>query len=89
MYNWAAQHSFARPFVENPDERSTVVATIELDESIDSAFLISQLRDNGIVDVDPYRGVGRNQLRIAGFPSIDPEDVEALMNCLNFLIERL
>lgn len=89
VYDWAEQHSFARPFVENPDDRSTVVATIELDESIDSAFLISQLRDNGIVDVDPYRGVGRNQLRIAGFPSISSEDVEALVNCLNFLIERM
>lgn len=89
LYDWADHHDFAAPFVHDPAYRSSVVATIDLDESIDGAYLISQLRDNGIVDVDPYRSLGRNQLRIGCFASIDPDDVEALVDCLNYLIERL
>lgn len=88
LYNWAEQQSYARPFVENPDDRSTVVATIEFDASVDTGNLIEVLRQHGIVDVSPYRGVGQNQLRISGFPSIDPEDTEALVECIRYVIEH-
>lgn len=89
LYAWADKHDFARPFVENPAERSTVLATIDFDESIDVSYLIGVLRDHGIVDVDPYRSLGRNQLRIGCYASVDPEDVEALTDVLNYVLERL
>ncbi|WP_296136240.1 phosphoserine transaminase [uncultured Tessaracoccus sp.] len=89
LYRWAEQHAFAQPFVADPAHRSPVVATIDLDACVDAAYLIALLRDNGIVDVDPYRSLGRNQLRIGCYASVDPEDVEALTDCLNHLIERL
>ncbi len=68
--------------------RSAVVATIEFDPSVDAKALAATLRANGIVDVDPYRGVGRNQLRVGMFPSIDPADVEALTACIDWIVER-
>lgn len=89
LYAWADQHDFAWPFVEDPAHRSTVVATIDLDESIDATYLISVLRDNGIVDVDPYRSLGRNQLRVGCYASVDVEDVQALTDCLNYVVERI
>lgn len=89
LYRWADERDFASPFIENPDFRSPVVATIDLDESIDAKAVIAQLRHNGIVDVDPYRALNRNQLRVGCYGSVDPEDVEALTLCLDYVIERL
>ena len=90
LYAWAEQAPLASPFVE-PTRRFArwSSATIELDPSIDAPALAKTLRANGIVDVDPYRGVGGNQLRIAMFPSIDPADVRALTACIDWVIERM
>jgi phosphoserine aminotransferase len=88
LYAWAQQAPLAAPFVTDPALRSLVVGTIELDPSIDAPALAKTLRANGIVDVDPYRGVGTNQLRIAMFPSIDPADVRALTACIDWVLER-
>jgi phosphoserine aminotransferase len=89
IYGWAEAHALATPFVANPDERSTVVATIDFDDSVDANVLAGVLRANGIVDTDSYRKLGRNQLRIALFPAIDPEDVAALTGCIDYLIGEL
>ena len=89
LYRWAEAHTFAAPFVQKAEDRSPVIATIDLDASIDATYLISVLRDNGILDVDPYRSLGRNQLRIGCYASVDPEDIEALTDCLNYVVERL
>jgi phosphoserine aminotransferase len=89
LYGWAEASSFATPFVEKPDERSHVVGTIDFDPSIDANELANTLRANGIVDTDSYRKLGRNQLRIALFPTIEPADVEALTRCIDYLAERL
>jgi len=88
LYAWAEQAPLAAPFVTARALRSLVVGTIELDPSIDARELAGTLRANGIVDVDPYRGVGGNQLRIAMFPSVDPADVEALTACIDWVVER-
>ncbi|HWH12376.1 MAG TPA: phosphoserine transaminase [Solirubrobacteraceae bacterium] len=88
LYAWAAQAPLASAFVKDPKLRSLVVGTIELDPSIDASALAKTLRANGIVDVDPYRGVGGNQLRIAMFPSIEPADIQALTACIDWVIER-
>jgi phosphoserine aminotransferase len=89
LYGWADKTAYTSPFVEDPDARSLVVATIDFDESIDHAVLATTLRANGIVDVEPYRKLGRNQLRIAMFPAIEPSDVEALTACIEYVVERL
>jgi phosphoserine aminotransferase len=89
IYGWAEAHDLATPFVANPDERSTVVATIDFDASVDANVLAKVLRANGIVDTDSYRKLGRNQLRVALFPAIDPEDVAALTGCIDYLIGEL
>ncbi|MBB1509737.1 phosphoserine transaminase [Tessaracoccus sp. MC1756] len=89
LYDWAEARSFASPFVTDPAHRSPVVATIDLDESVNAATLIAALRDNGIRDVDPYRALNRNQLRVGCYASVDPDDVEALTACLDYVIERL
>jgi phosphoserine aminotransferase len=88
LYAWAAQAPLASAFVTDPALRSLVVGTIELDPSVDASALAKTLRANGIVDVDPYRGVGGNQLRIAMFPSIEPADIQALTACIDWVIER-
>jgi len=88
LYGWAERSPVARPFVADPALRSPVVATIDFDESVDAKALAAALRANGIVDTEPYRKLGRNQLRIALFPAIEPSDVEALTACLDFLITR-
>ncbi len=88
LYAWAEHAPLAAPFVTDPALRSLVVGTIELDPAIDAPALAKTLRANGIVDVDPYRGVGGNQLRIAMFPSIEPADIEALTACIDWVIER-
>jgi phosphoserine aminotransferase len=89
LYDWADRHPHATPFVKDPVKRSRVVATIDFDEEIDAAALASVLRANGIVDVEPYRKLGRNQLRIATFPATDPAEVLALSACIDWVLERL
>ncbi len=88
LYGWADRHAHARPFVEEEAKRSLVVGTIDFDESVDAAALAATLRANGIVDVEPYRKLGRNQLRIAMFPATDPGDVEALTACIDWVLEQ-
>jgi phosphoserine aminotransferase len=89
LYGWAEKSSFARPFVSVPEQRSPVVGTIDFDQEIDADVVAATLRQNGIVDTESYRKLGRNQLRIALFPAIEPADVEALTACIDWVVERL
>lgn len=89
MYSWAERRDFASPFVSDPAKRSNVVATIDLDRDIDADTVSKVLRANGIVDTDSYRKLGRNQLRIGMFPAVEPDDVEALTRCVDFVVEAL
>ncbi len=89
LYTWAEKSAFASPFVTDPDMRSQVVGTIDIAGTVDAAALAAALRANGIVDTEPYRKLGRNQLRIGMFPAVDPADVEALTACIDYLAERL
>jgi phosphoserine aminotransferase len=89
LYGWAEQSQFATPFVSNPDHRSYVVGTIDFDESVDAAAVATVLRANGVVDVEPYRKLGRNQLRVGMFPAVDPDDVSALTACIDFVVGKL
>jgi phosphoserine aminotransferase len=89
LYDWAAASGVASPFVTNPDHRSQVVVTLEFDSTVDSVELLRVLRANGIVDLDPYRNVGKNQLRIATFVGTDQADVESLSACFDYVLERL
>jgi phosphoserine aminotransferase len=89
LYTWAEQSDFATPFVENPADRSHVVGTIDFVEVVDAAMVAKVLRANGIVDTEPYRKLGRNQLRIAMFPAIEPADVAALCGCINYVVGAL
>jgi len=89
LYGWAEARDFATPFVADPAQRSRTVATIDLADGIDATVVSKVLRRNGVVDTDSYRKLGRNQLRIAMFPAIDPEDVRALTACVDFVVERL
>ncbi|HWH20917.1 MAG TPA: phosphoserine transaminase, partial [Solirubrobacterales bacterium] len=88
LYDWAEASKFAHPFVADPAKRSLVVGTIDFDASIDAAAIAKALRANGIVDTEPYRKLGRNQLRIGMFPAVEPDDVEALTKCIDFVIEN-
>ena len=88
VYGWAEAHDHATPFVAKPDERSHVTATIDFDESVDAGWLAAQLRANAIVDTESYRKLGRNQLRIAMFPAIEPDDLAVLTRAIDYLIER-
>ena len=89
LYGWAEQTGYTSPFVAKPDERSNVVATIDFDERIDAATVAAVLRANGILDTEPYRKLGRNQLRIAMFPAIDPGDIEALTRSIDYVVGHL
>jgi phosphoserine aminotransferase len=89
IYGWADGHKHATPFVKDPAHRSPVTATIDFDERVDAAALAAALRANGIVDLEPYRKLGRNQLRIALFPAIEPDDVATLTAAIDFLLERM
>ena len=89
LYTWAEASDFATPFVANPAERSNVVGTIDFKEGVDAALIAQILRSNGVVDTEPYRKLGRNQLRIAMFPSVDPEDVASLCASINFIVGNL
>jgi phosphoserine aminotransferase len=89
LYGWADAHTSATPFVTDRAKRSLVVGTIDFSDEVDAAALAATLRANGIVDVEPYRKLGRNQLRVAMFPATDPGDVEALTGCIDWVLERL
>lgn len=89
LYSWAESVDYATPFVANPEHRSQVVATIDFDDSIDAAAIAKVLRTNGIVDTEPYRKLGRNQLRVATFTAIDPEDVKALIASIEYVVGKL
>ncbi len=89
IYGWAERSPVAAPFVTDPALRSNVVATVDFADGVDAAAVAKVLRANGIVDVEPYRKLGRNQLRVALFPAIDPADVEALTACVDHVVERL
>jgi phosphoserine aminotransferase len=87
MYGWAEKTSYASAFVTDPAMRSNVVATINFDESIDASKVASTLRANGIVDTEPYRKLGKNQLRIGMFPAIEPTDIESLTKSIEYVVE--
>jgi phosphoserine aminotransferase len=89
LYTWAEASDFASPFVTQREQRSNVVGTIDFVDSIDAALVAKILRQNGVVDTEPYRKLGRNQLRIAMFPSVDPEDVASLCACINYIVGNL
>jgi phosphoserine aminotransferase len=89
LYGWAEAGAYTTPFVGDPAKRSLVVGTIDFDERVDAAAVATTLRANGIVDVEPYRKLGRNQLRVGMFPAIDPPDVQALTACIDWVVERL
>ncbi|MBN9181963.1 MAG: phosphoserine transaminase [Microbacterium sp.] len=89
LYDWAEASAFATPFVADPADRSPVVVTIDFDESVDAAAVAKSLRANGIVDTEPYRKLGRNQLRVATFVSIEPDDVRQLIRSIDYTVEHL
>jgi phosphoserine aminotransferase len=89
IYDWATASSYATPFVADPAKRSQVVATVDFDESIDAEVVAKVLRANGVVDTEPYRKLGRNQLRISVFPAVEPSDVRQLLKCIDFVIAQL
>jgi len=89
LYGWADSHAHATPFVRDAGSRSHVTATIDFDDTVDASAVAAALRANGVVDVEPYRKLGRNQLRIALFPAIDPDDVDLLTRAIDYIIERL
>jgi phosphoserine aminotransferase len=89
LYGWAEASDYATPFVADPAKRSAVVGTIDFDDGVDAAALAAALRENEIVDTEPYRKLGRNQLRIGMFPAIDPADIEALTACIDWVIENV
>ncbi|MDQ4105385.1 MAG: phosphoserine transaminase [Actinomycetota bacterium] len=89
LYSWAESTQYATPFVTDPDKRSLVVGTVDFVDSVDATAVAAMLRANGIVDTEPYRKLGRNQLRIGMFPAVDPDDVSALTACIDWVVERL
>ncbi|MFI9625108.1 phosphoserine transaminase [Streptomyces sp. NPDC052042] len=89
LYGWAKESKYATPFVSDPAKRSQVIGTIDFSDEIDASAVAKALRANGIVDTEPYRKLGRNQLRVAMFPAIDPADVQALTACIDYVIEKL
>jgi phosphoserine aminotransferase len=89
LYAWAEASAYATPFVADPGLRSPVVGTIDFDPGVDAAAVAAILRANGIVDTEPYRALGRNQLRIGMYPAVDPDDVDALTACIDHVVSRL
>ena len=89
LYGWAERSPYAVPYVVEPGDRSLVIGTINFDDSVDAAQIAKVLRAHGVVDTEPYRKLGQNQLRVAMYPAIDPADVETLTRCIDFVIEHL
>jgi phosphoserine aminotransferase len=89
LYGWADKTGYTTPFVKDPKIRSAVIGTIDFDANIDASAVANVLRANGVVDVEPYRKLGRNQLRVAMFPAITPEDIDALTRCIEFVVAEL
>ncbi|MGB8384225.1 MAG: phosphoserine transaminase [Dermatophilaceae bacterium] len=89
LYGWAERTAYTTPFVTDPAARSQVVGTVDFDEDVDAAAVAKTLRANGIVDVEPYRKLGRNQLRVGMFPAVAPDDVSALTSCIDHVVGRL
>jgi phosphoserine aminotransferase len=89
LYGWAEATDFATPFVADPAKRSPVVGTIDFDDAVDAAAIAATLRANGIVDTEPYRKLGRNQLRIGMYPAVEPDDVEALTACIDWVVAHV
>ena len=89
IYSWAQRTSYTSPFVTDPAKRSNVVCTIDFDPSVDAAAVTAALRTNGIVDIDPYRKLGRNQLRISVFPAVEPADVLKLTKSIDYVVSSL
>jgi phosphoserine aminotransferase len=89
LYGWAERSGYATPFVADPAKRSLVVGTIDFNDEVDAAVVAKTLRANGIVDTEPYRKLGRNQLRIGMFPAVEPGDVQALTGCVDWVVERI
>jgi phosphoserine aminotransferase len=89
LYGWAEKAPYATTYVADPSHRSLVIGTIDFEESIDAETVAKTLRANGIVDTEPYRKLGRNQLRVAMYPAVDPADVAALTECIDYVVERL
>ncbi|MFL6161260.1 MAG: phosphoserine transaminase [Jatrophihabitantaceae bacterium] len=89
LYDWAEKSEFTSPFVGQPELRSSVVGTLDFDPAVDAGRLAATLRTNGLVDTEPYRGLGRNQLRIGMYPAVDPDDISALTACIDWLVPRL
>ena len=89
LYSWAEALAFATPFVADPELRSQVVGTVDFSDAVDAGAVATILRANGIVDTEPYRKLGRNQLRVGMFPAVEPDDVSALTQCIDWVVERL
>ena len=89
LYSWAEETSYTTPFVKEPSLRSQVVGTVDFADDVDASEVAKALRANGIVDVEPYRKLGRNQLRIGMFPAIEPGDITALTTCIEYVVERI
>lgn len=89
LYSWAEARSYTTPFVTDPKLRSQVVGTVDFADEVDAAAVAKILRANGVVDTEPYRKLGRNQLRVGMFPAVDPDDVSALTQCIDWVVERL
>jgi len=89
LYSWAEASKFATPFVADPELRSQVVGTVDFSDAVDAGAVATILRANRIVDTEPYRKLGRNQLRVGMFPAVEPDDVSALTQCIDWVVERL
>ena len=89
LYSWAEKNDYTTPFVTDPAMRSKVVGTINFDDAIDALEIAKILRTNGIVDTDPYRKLGKNQLRVGMFPAVDPSDVKKLTDCIDYIVAEL
>jgi phosphoserine aminotransferase len=89
LYQWAEKTEYTQPFVNRVDERSYVVGTVDFDESVDAALIAKTLRAHGVVDTEPYRKLGRNQLRVGMFPAVDPDDITALTACIDHVVGQL
>ena len=89
LYEWAETTAYASPFVADPAARSLVVGTIDFTDAVDAASVAAALRANGVVDVEPYRKLGRNQLRVGMFPAVDPEDISRLIASIEYVVAAI